>query len=349
MIKIEALHVEMGDFVLKDISLTIADGEYFIILGPTGAGKTVLLESIAGLNPIKSGRIWLSGRDITDLKPEKRGVSIVYQDHALFPHLSVKDNILFGLKMRKSPARDLAARQDWLVGLLNISHLLKRKPHTLSGGERQKVALARALSIRPEVLLLDEPLSALDPETREALQGELYKLHRVLKNTIIHVTHDFEEAMALGTRVAVIGEGRLRQLGTPDEIFRHPQSPFVARFALTRNVFPGEGTQVDGKAIFRMSGADIIVESDIKGQCYAAIRPEDVLISSQSFPAGVPNTFSGFVTGITDKGAVINITVNLPPNVICLVTRNQFLRYGIKTGDQVFVSLKPSSIHLFKD
>lgn len=350
MIKIENLHVELGDFILRDMNLTINPGEYFIILGPTGAGKTVLLEAIAGLNPVKQGRIWLNDRDITGLKPEKRGVSIVYQDHALFPHLSVKDNILFGLRLRKNTSREMLAVLEWITGLLGISHLLNRKPGTLSGGERQKVALARALSVKPEVLLLDEPLSALDPETRETIQDELRRLHEVLHNTIVHVTHDFEEAMTLGTMVGVIGEGQLKQVGTPEQIFRHPESPFVARFALMRNLFSGEVERdLNGKPLFRMPGLELQVATEIEGPGYAAIRSEDVLVSRQPFAHNTSNVFSGAVARITDKGATINITVNLPPEVVCLVTRHQFSDLRLMVGDKVFVSLNPASIHVFKE
>jgi ABC-type Fe3+/spermidine/putrescine transport system ATPase subunit len=349
MIRVENLHVELGGFALRDINLTVSEGEYFIILGPTGAGKTVLLESIAGLNPVKRGMIWLNEKDITNQKPEKRGISIVYQDHALFPHFSVKDNILFGLKLRKKTPQEMLAVQEWLVDLLGISHLLNRKPHTLSGGEQQKVALARALSTKPDVLLLDEPLSALDPETREAVQEELHKLHRILNNTVIHVTHDFEEAMALGTHVAVIGEGQIKQVGTPEQIFRQPDSLFVARFAMTRNIFFGEAIRnTDGNTIFRTQGTNFVVATDVEGPCYATIRPEDILISLQSYASGTPNVFSGIVTNITDRGLPIYITVSVPLDITCLVTRNQFVEMGLKNGSGIYVMLKPLSIHLFK-
>ncbi len=251
MIQIKNLYVDLKDFRLQDINLSVSEGEYFIVLGPTGAGKTVLLESIAGLYPIKSGEIWLRGKEVTRLEPEKRGISIVYQDHALFPHLSVKDNIVFGLKLHKQTKQEAEAALDWVAGLLDVSHLLNRKPDTLSGGEQQKVALARALSIKPEVLLLDEPLSALDPETREGVQKELRQLHNRLKVTTIHVTHDFEEAIALGDHIAVLGEGCIKQVGTPEQIFRQPNSEFIARFAMARNIFAGEVIyRDDGTAIF---------------------------------------------------------------------------------------------------
>jgi molybdate transport system ATP-binding protein/molybdate/tungstate transport system ATP-binding protein len=350
MIRVENLHVELGGFALRDINLTVGEGEYFIILGPTGAGKTVLLESIAGLNPVKRGKIWLNERDITNQKPKNRGISIVYQDHALFPHLSAKDNILFGLKLRKKTSQEMIAVQEWLVDLLAISHLLNRKPNTLSGGEQQKVALARALSTKPDVLLLDEPLSALDPETREAVQEELRKLHGILNNTIIQVTHDFEEAMALGTHVAVIGQGQIEQVGMPEQIFRQPNSLFVARFAMTRNIFFGEAIRnTDGNNIFRTQGTDLMITTDMEGPCYATIRPEDILISLQAYASGAPNVVSGIITKIIDKGVIIHVTISAPLDITCLVTRNQFVEMGLKTGGKIHVMLKPSSIHLFKE
>jgi molybdate/tungstate transport system ATP-binding protein len=350
MIRLDNLHVELGEFAIKGLNLTIRDREYFIILGPTGAGKTVLLESIAGLNPVKDGSIWLNEKNITGLKPEKREISIVYQDHALFPHLSVKDNILFGLKLRGKPASEVQKTLDWLTGLLGIANLLNRKPLTLSGGERQKVALARALSIRPEILLLDEPLSALDPETREEVQEELRNLHKVLNNTVVHVTHDFEEALALGDRVAVIGEGRVRQVGTPDQIFRRPESSFVAHFAMVGNIFRGEiKKQRSGKSFFATPGLEFEVISDIEGSGCAAIRPEDFKVSISPLSSSRPNVFSGTVTGVIDKGATVQIKVNVPPVLKSLVTRSEYAGLGLQIGDQVFLSADPASIHIIKE
>jgi ABC-type sugar transport system ATPase subunit len=173
MIEVRNLCVDLGEFALSDITLDIEESEYFIILGPTGAGKTVLLESIAGLYPIKSGEIWLRGKEVTRVQPEKRRIGIVYQDHVLFPHLSVRDNIVFGLRMHKTKTDEIADRLNWVAELLGISYLLHRRPDTLSGGEKQKVALGRAIITQPELLLVDEPLSALDPETRESMRQEL--------------------------------------------------------------------------------------------------------------------------------------------------------------------------------
>lgn len=348
MIRIDKLNLILDQFSLKDISLDINEGEYFVILGPTGAGKTVLLESIAGLYPIKSGAIWIRGNDVTRVEPEKRKISIVYQDYVLFPHLSVKDNILFGLKMNKIAPDEQKNRLNWVVELLGINNLLHRQPDTLSGGEKQKVALGRAIITHPEVLLVDEPLSALDPETREGVQRELRRLHQALGITILHVTHDFEEAINLGNRIAVVGEGRLMQVGTPEEIFRHPNSEFVARFAMTRNIFPGRAERKStGDNVFRVDGTEFIIATNVDGTYHASIRPEDILISGEPVSSSsIQNCFCGAITNIVDKGSILYVTVNIPPEITCLLLRHSFDRMELKTGEIVYVSFLPSSVHL---
>jgi len=348
MIQVKNLCVDLGDFMLSDINLNVAAGNYFVILGPTGAGKTVLLESIAGLYPVKSGEVWLRRKEVTHLEPEKRGISIVYQDHVLFPHLSVADNITFGLKLNRQSRQELTRTLDWLADLLGIAHLLNRSPETLSGGEKQKVALARALSVKPEVLLLDEPLSALDPETREGVQHELRQLHNQLKITTIHVTHDFEEAVALGDRIAVIGDGLIKQVGTPDKIFRQPNSEFVARFAMTRNIFSGEViSQENGSAFLRTRGIEIAVATDLRGKFHGSVRPEDILISPEPLHSSARNSLCGTITSITDKGSTLYLTVTMPPDFICLVTRRSLVDMGLAKGQKVYLTFKASAVHIF--
>jgi molybdopterin-binding protein len=348
VIEVKGLCVDLGEFVLRDITLDIEEGEYFIILGPTGAGKTVLLESIAGLYPIRSGEIWLRGKEVTRVESEKRKISIVYQDHVLFPHLSVKDNIIFGLRMHRTRADEEANRLNWVAELLGISHLLHRRPDTLSGGEKQKVALGRAIITQPELLLVDEPLSALDPETRENVQRELRQLHRALGVTILHVTHDFEEAIALGDRIAVIGEGRLMQVGVTEEIFRHPNSEFVARFAMTRNIFLGKAERKSsGDTVFRVDGAEFVIAADADGTHHASIRPEDILISSEPIRSSARNCFPGTITGVIDKGSTLYVTVSIPPELSCLVTRHSFDEMDLRESKKVYITFKASSIHLF--
>ncbi len=348
MIEIKNLTVDLGSFLLRDINLKVEKGEYFIILGPTGAGKTILLESIAGLYPIRSGEIWLDGREVTGLEPEKRGIGFVYQDYVLFPHLSVKDNLIFGLKQGRRPKRELQRVMEWLTDLLEVGHLLERRPDTLSGGEKQKVALARALSVGPNVLLLDEPLSALDPQTREGVQQELRRVHQRLRPTIIHVTHDFEEAVALGDRIAVLNEGRILQVGTPQEIFRQPNSEFIARFSMTRNIFVGEVRQgEEGNPVFAIDNMEFEVVTELRGKLHASIRPEDILVSKEPLVSSARNSLKGKITSVADRGSTIHLTVSTPLDFVCMVTRRSFDELNLEKGGEVYITFKASSVHVF--
>jgi molybdopterin-binding protein len=348
VIAIKNLKVNLGNFLLRNINLDIKPGEYFIVLGPTGAGKTVLLEAIAGLYPILEGEVWITDKEITYLSPEKRGIGIVYQDQALFPHLSVEKNIAFGLKMRRCPKSEAKIKIEAISEVMGISHLLKRNPVTLSGGEKQKVALARALVTEPKVLLLDEPLSALDPETREKMQGELREMHRKVGVTVIHVTHDFEEAIALAHRVAVLNDGCIAQIGTPEEFLRRPSSEFVARFALSRNVFSGTvvGTE-NGCALIDIGGTKLKATTEAKGEVRLSLRPEDILLSKEPLQSTARNCFLGVVSDIADRGSVSYVTVNLPPDFICIITRQALDELELRKGVEVWITFKASAIHVF--
>jgi len=348
LIEIRDLKVDLGDFTLQHITMDVLQGEFFILLGPTGAGKTVLLEAIAGLYPVLEGEIRINGRDVTKLKPERRGIGIVYQDQVLFPHLSVAKNIAFGLRSKKYPREQIKQKVDSIAELMGISHLLHRHPATLSGGEKQKAALARALVTEPAVLLLDEPLSALDPNTKERMQLELSQLHRRLRVTMILVTHDFEEAVALGERVAVLNDGQIAQIGTPEEILRQPNSEFVARFGLTRNLFSGivhDGE--DGYVLIDINGTELVGITDLKGKVHLSLRPEDILISNVELHSTARNSFEGIVTEIVDRGAVMYVTVDVPPGFICLVTRRSLDELKLEKGVRVWITFKASAVHIF--
>jgi len=230
MIKLKNISITLGDFSLQDVNLEIAPGEFFTILGPTGTGKTVILEMIAGMYQPESGKIFIADQDAENIPPEKREIGFVYQDYALFPHLSVYKNISFGLQLRKIPSEEIQKDVQRLAEMLTITHLLGRYPGTLSGGEQQRVSLARALILKPRIILMDEPLSALDPNTKKVLCQELKKIHQDFKCTIVHVTHDFNEAGTLASRIGVILNGKVRKVGTPDEVFNEPSDPKVASF-----------------------------------------------------------------------------------------------------------------------
>jgi len=236
---------------------------------------------------------------------------------------------------------------EWLADLLGVSHLLQRRPDTLSGGERQKVALARALSVSPGVLLVDEPLSALDPQTREGMQQELRHIHQQLEATIIHVTHDFEEAIALGDRIAVLNEGRIVQVGTPEQIFRHPDSEFVARFSMTHNIFAGEVHQSsDGHTLFAIDDTEFEVVTELSGKLHASVRPEDILVSKEPLISSARNSLKGTITSISDRGSTIHLTVSTPLDFVCIVTRRSFDELNIEKGgdslDNIQGSLRQS-------
>jgi molybdate/tungstate transport system ATP-binding protein len=230
MIELAHLHVPFGEFALRDVSLRMGKGEYWVILGPSGCGKSVLMQTIAGFFSPTRGQILVEGQDVTSLPPERRKLGLVFQQAALFPHKSVRENIAYGLRARRAPQQEVDRTVSDLVDRLGLGEFLGRPVPTLSGGEAQRVAIARALAIRPDLLLLDEPLSALDHNTRLELQAELARIHKELGLTTLHVTHSREEAAALGDHVAIMLGGRIVQRGTSAEVQGHPRCPFVARF-----------------------------------------------------------------------------------------------------------------------
>ena len=346
MIELKNVHVKAADFHLEQINLSVAKGIYTVILGPTGAGKTVLLESIAGLHAVREGEILLNGKNVTGMVPEERGVSIVYQDYTLFPHLTAKENIIFGLKVRHMPRAKIGEELEWICGIFDVHSLLKRLPATLSGGERQRVALARALITKPEILLLDEPLSALDAESREEMYTQLKDTHQKLNITTLHVTHDFEEAMSLADSIVVINQGKIAQVGKPSEIFYHPSSKFVANFTMARNIFKGKIIgQIGQRKVFKTNDFEIFSASDKLEAQYAVIRAEMVQVTREQ-PLSDSNSFRGTVKSIVDKGANILITLDCPPLFECMLPRQQFEKMSLNIGNQVYAGFLPSSVHL---
>ncbi|MCK4349485.1 MAG: ATP-binding cassette domain-containing protein, partial [Candidatus Krumholzibacteria bacterium] len=238
MLRVEGLSKKLGNFAVRDVSFDVGRGDYFVLLGASGVGKTVLLETITGITSPDAGRIVFDGREITRERIQKRNIGLVFQDQALFPHMTVKQNIAYGLRSRGAWCGRTDKRVEEIARDLEITPLLNRRPGTLSGGEAQRVALARALVTETKCLLLDEPLSSLDVSARSGMRALLRRLNRS-GITMVHVTHDYEEAIALATRIGVMERGTIVQTGPPDEIFRRPASEFVASFIGIRNFFPG--------------------------------------------------------------------------------------------------------------
>ena len=350
MIRLEKLHVRVGSFDLRDITLEVPKGGYALIIGPTGSGKTTLLEAVAGHARLQSGRIFMHDDDVTDLPPERRGLGFVYQQYHLFPHLSVRDNIGYGVARNGRGSR---GRVEELAQMLAIEPLLDRPVRGLSGGEQQRVALARALAPKPSILLLDEPFAAVDPATRHVLRRELRELHEREGITTLQVTHDFDEALRLGDLVAVLSEGRIAQSGTPEQVFRYPNSAFVARFVGTGNVIAGTVERTEardqvgafrGRFLCDNLALDVVAERE--GPIHAVIRPEDIVLSLTQHPDSARNHMEGRVVRLERLGPVTLVHLDVGRPLIASVTTASADEMGLRPGVPVIVAFKATAILL---
>jgi putrescine transport system ATP-binding protein len=328
LLRIDAVVKKFGPLRAVDrLSLDIRAGEFFALLGPSGCGKTTLLRMLAGFETPDEGRILLDGKDIAQVLPHQRPVNMMFQNYALFPHLSVRDNIAFGLKRAGMPRSEIAARVAELVALVRLEGLEKRKPDQLSGGQKQRVALARSLARRPQVLLLDEPLAALDKKLRESTQAELMEVQRRLGMTFIIVTHDQEEAMTVADRIGVMDSGRLEQVATPRQLYEAPNSRWIAEFVGDVNIFEG---QVESREAHRLviatRDAGTVVAAEprqpvTKTLICVAIRPEKVKLSrrgpvSDAVNAHAINRLEGLVTDVSYLGGLTTYKVKLDTGAV---------------------------------
>ncbi|WP_368208282.1 ABC transporter ATP-binding protein [Blautia wexlerae] len=351
-----------GEDVLDDICLTVARGEFVTLLGSSGCGKTTTLRIIAGLEQTDSGSVWINGQDVTKLPPDKRDVNTVFQNYALFPHMNVAENIGYGLKLRKVPRGEIKKKVAQMLELVQLEGYEKRKPSELSGGQKQRVAIARALVNNPKVLLLDEPLGALDLQLRRAMQIELKHLQKKLGITFIYITHDQEEAINMSDRIAVMRDGRIEQIGTPDEIYNHPKTSYVATFVGNANILHGVAESIQGEnAIVKIGNDRVIVkletsQQDTGGKQYLsagekvtlAVRSENILlqetavigdtgtdyrdavdisVADGSLDAHNKNSVSGLQATVTEKnfaGGQLRVTLKLSDGTQLIASR-----YGI--------------------
>jgi putrescine transport system ATP-binding protein len=328
LLRIEAVVKNFGSFRAVDgVSLDIRAGEFFALLGPSGCGKTTLLRMLAGFETPDEGRIFLNGRDIAQVLPHERPVNMMFQNYALFPHLSVRDNIAFGLKRAGLPRAAIKARVAEMVALVKLEGLEKRKPDQLSGGQRQRVALARSLARRPQLLLLDEPLAALDKKLRESTQVELMEVQRKLGMTFIIVTHDQEEAMTVANRIGVMASGRLDQVATPRELYEAPNSRWIAEFVGDINLFEGEvATREQGRLKIATGDAGTLIVTQphnpvSKTVVSVAIRPEKIKLSrrgpvTDGTGAAAVNRLEGVVIDVNFLGGTTTYKVRLDSGAV---------------------------------
>jgi putrescine transport system ATP-binding protein len=334
-IRIEKVTKKFGEFVaVHEVSLNIFKGELFCLLGGSGCGKTTLLRMLAGFEEPTSGRIFLDGVDMSETPPYERPVNMMFQSYALFPHMNVEQNVAFGLKQDGLPKAEVRKRVDAMLDLVKLGPFGKRKPHQLSGGQRQRVALARSLVKQPKLLLLDEPLAALDKKLREHTQFELVNIQDQLGVTFVVVTHDQEEAMTLSSRIGVMDHGEIIQVGTPTEIYEFPNSKFVAEFIGSVNMFEGRLIEDEPDHVRIQSeemGGTIYVDHGVSSppgaRVWAAVRPEKVLMGRER-PDGEDNVTSGTVKDIAYMGDVSIYLVRLESGKIVRITQPNIWRHA---------------------
>lgn len=348
MLKLTNICKRFDRFELRSISLDVAQNEFFVVLGPSGAGKTLLLELIAGLRNPEEGEIHIDGESVSALPPERRRVGLVYQDYALFPNMNVWDNIAFGPKIRKDPKERIAKRVLEIGELLQIGDILERSPVHLSGGEKQRVALARALVLEPSIILLDEPLSSLDPPLRERLRKELKRIHSLTRTTFIQVTHDFEEAVFLADRIAIMRDGEIVQLGSAEEVMCRPADDFIADFVGVKNIFQGALVEDgDGLKWFECDGLRIQVQTPMRDSCQVSIPAEDILLSNEKLASSARNSIRGTVVDVLPRGRLKEVVVDVGQRIIALVTQRSLVEMGLAKGAEVWVTFKTSAVHAF--
>ncbi|MCE7029811.1 ABC transporter ATP-binding protein [Jiella avicenniae] len=347
-VELQGLSKHYGDFqATEDVNLDIADGEFLVLLGPSGCGKTTTLRMIAGFIEPTKGTITVGGADVTRLPPWKRSTGLVFQNYALFPHLTVAQNVAFGLEMHKVPKAEIGGKVATALDLVQLGHLADRYPRQMSGGQQQRVALARALAFQPDVLLLDEPLSNLDAKLRHEVRHQIRNLQQRLGITTVMVTHDQEEALTMADRMVVMKDGRIQQLGTQRELYDDPASEFVASFVGRSSFIKG---RFSGGRFVSHGGLAVETERRLAGEAVLALRPERIHLGADAADAASPdgsNTYRGKVASISYLGSSIDVEVKLneTDRVIAQVV-NKGRESGASVGDEVSVTF-PRDVPVF--
>ncbi len=344
MVSVRGLCVRVPQFALRNVAFTVQPGEYFVLLGPTGSGKTMLIETLCGLNTPRAGTVWIDGRDVTRLDPAQRNIGYVPQDYALLPFKTVHENIAFGLHARRLPKAEINARTAEMLALLNITHLARRFPGRLSGGERQRTALGRALAIHPSVLLLDEPFSAIDEGMREELGLDIRIVLQRVGATTLHICHNLEEAMRLGDRLAVMRDGAIVQVGTPVELLERPRNLFVARFLRLPNLSAGE-VRADATGTAFYLGDTRLCDTLLPPGPAVAVIPQHAIALSHARPTATADRRC-FAT-IIQPGLPRAIRPELRlAGEVTLTLPGIFPEADWPAGATVYVSFAPAALHL---
>jgi len=345
---IDRLVKRYGDFhAVRDVSLSVADGEFVVLLGPSGCGKTTTLRMVAGFIEPTAGNVKLGGSDVTQLPPWKRNTGMVFQSYALFPHLTVAQNVAFGLEMRKLPRPEIDKRVEEALALVRLGGFGARLPRQLSGGQQQRVALARALAIRPDVLLLDEPLSNLDAKLRQEVRVEIRELQRQLGLTTVMVTHDQEEALTMADRLVVMNEGMVHQVGSQRDLYERPADRFVAGF-VGRTTFLG-GAVIEAGRFRTEGGLTLACAGGTPGRAALSLRPERLEIGPGPLP-GLDNDLSGTVEFVSYLGAQIDIHVRLSPaDRLVVQVANRAGAFVPEVGQTAHVGWRASAGQVFAD
>ncbi|MDO9418053.1 ABC transporter ATP-binding protein [Pararhizobium sp.] len=337
-----------AQLALQPTSLSIREGEFFSILGPSGSGKTTTLRLIAGFEKPDSGAVYLGSADVTNVPPDKRDVNTVFQNYALFPHLTIAENVGFPLVMKKLGSAEIAQRVKEAIGLVEMTGFGARLPHQLSGGQRQRIALARALVGRPKVLLLDEPLGALDLRLRQQMQHALTSLQEQLGITFVYVTHDQGEALSMSDRVAVMSNGQVEQIGTPEDLYYAPKNEFIARFVGKSNLLDADITMIDGGLTAGVAGVHVpLAQAARTGKAKLAIRCDTVSLSSGPGEPAL-QAVPGVVRNVLFLGTTLEVAVNCQGTELIAVVPARRER-DVKAGDRVFCNFNPLDVVVLHD
>ena len=350
LLKVENLSIELGEFKLEDSSFGVEKGNYLMIIGPTGSGKTIILETIAGFYQPKQGKIYMNGEDITTLPPEKRGISMIYQDYMLFPHMSVYDNIAFGVRKKRNNEKEIKNEINHIAKVLEIQHLLSRSPTTLSGGEQQRVAIARALVVKPEILLMDEPFSSLDVKTRERMRKLVKNAMEEYNTTVIQVTHDFEDVFTLANKIIIMKEGKILQMGTPEEIFSRPANEFIANFVSTNLLRCKAIKNENNLSALNCNGVILYSaeEANIKAEVTVSIRPEEIIISDNMIKSSAKNVLRAEVIKMEKRGNLVWVTIDAGIKLKVIITPNSAEALGIKESKDIYAIFKATSVKVIE-